>query len=551
MKRITLSCFLFLTISSSLLAQNWCWGREGAGVMKANDINSAVAVDKLGNPSFTGQYENLMAIGGDSITDAQDEMYVVKFDASGNVLWMRQPKPSPYTSFGTSLATDNENNVYAAGFINGVMSFGSGNASGGYLTKYSPTGVNLWTVQYLGNYNYLTADRYNNIYVGTDNNGIYKYSSNGGLIWSRKFLQPVEGLITDDAGNLYAVGYFNSSVIIGIDTLKSLYQDLFIVKYDTAGVFKWARQSKSVSAASYAQGYGIAIDVADNIYISGLVHDSVVLGANTIISTPTGITGQCNVILAKYNPNGTCMWEKESKDKGIWRGMSLAADIKGHIYLGGSGIGDSLSFGAYTVPLPVHNIDTGYSFITEFDTAGNATDNGVLKNGIAAHFNEYHINIASDSSGSYIYMAGTFFDDTVIAGSDTLLDRNGGTLPYFARWNCGAQLNNEGVNELRDKSEEVIVYPNPNNGLFQLGIRNGNALTSSPNNNSTSNYQVGINNTVEVYNMLGEKVFSKSFSTFHSQLSIDLSSESGGIYLYRVINESGVLTGEGKFVISK
>ncbi len=301
MKRITLS-FLFFSLSSSLFAQTWCWGREGAGVLKANDNNSAVAVDHLGNAVFTGQYENLMAIGGDSITDAQDEMYVVKFDASGNVLWMRQPRPSPYTSFGTSVATDNENNVYAAGVVNGVMNFGSGNVSGGYLTKYGPGGASVWSVQYLGDYNYICTDRFNNIYVGTDNHGLYKYSSGGGLIWNALFTQPVEAVKADVAGNIYATGYFKDSLIIGTDTLRSPYQDLFIAKFDSAGNFKWARQSKSVSAASYANGYGITVDPANNIYMTGRVHDTALLGAKTIISTATGITGQCNIVLAKIQP---------------------------------------------------------------------------------------------------------------------------------------------------------------------------------------------------------------------------------------------------------
>ncbi|HXB12862.1 MAG TPA: T9SS type A sorting domain-containing protein, partial [Bacteroidia bacterium] len=95
----------------------------------------------------------------------------------------------------------------------------------------------------------------------------------------------------------------------------------------------------------------------------------------------------------------------------------------------------------------------------------------------------------------------------------------------------------------------TTLYPNPNNGSFQLGIRNGVALTSSPNNNSTSKYQLGIKGTVEIYNMLGEKVYSNSLSIEHSTLSINLGAKSPGLYMYKLISESGEQIANGKFVI--
>jgi len=92
------------------------------------------------------------------------------------------------------------------------------------------------------------------------------------------------------------------------------------------------------------------------------------------------------------------------------------------------------------------------------------------------------------------------------------------------------------VSEMRGESGKVKVYPNPSNGTFQLVI---------------SNYKLGINSTVEIYNVLGEEVYSSYQITQSSNYPIDISSQSNGVYMYRIISETGDLVGEGKVIIQK
>lgn len=102
------------------------------------------------------------------------------------------------------------------------------------------------------------------------------------------------------------------------------------------------------------------------------------------------------------------------------------------------------------------------------------------------------------------------------------------------RANCIAQWTQPlGVNEIKSNSGEITLYPNPNNGRFNLVI-GSEAKQSHP--------------TVEFYNMLGEKALTLSLSQAGEEI-IDMGSQPAGIYLYRVISETGSLMGEGKFVI--
>lgn len=103
---------------------------------------------------------------------------------------------------------------------------------------------------------------------------------------------------------------------------------------------------------------------------------------------------------------------------------------------------------------------------------------------------------------------------------------------------CVYILNDAGVNNLAQENGNITVYPNPGNGVFSL-IDNSQLAVDNA------------NNSVEVYNTLGQLVFSE-LSIVHFPLSINLSKQPNGIYFYRVFNNTdGTLLGDGKLIIAK
>jgi len=118
-----------------------------------------------------------------------------------------------------------------------------------------------------------------------------------------------------------------------------------------------------------------------------------------------------------------------------------------------------------------------------------------------------------------------------------LFDSAGG-LPamYVARWTDAVIL---GANETPEQATITNVYPNPNNGIFKISL---NTISEKSN--------------VEIYNSLGQKVYSSpfipdSYRDHNSSFIIDISGQPAGIYLYRIITEGGDLIGEGKVVVEK
>ena len=80
---------------------------------------------------------------------------------------------------------------------------------------------------------------------------------------------------------------------------------------------------------------------------------------------------------------------------------------------------------------------------------------------------------------------------------------------------------------------EVNVYPNPSHGVFIIEM---------------NSEQLKVNSEVEVYNMLGEKVYSQ-YSLPNTKYSIDLSNQPAGIYLYRILSGDNKLIASGKLAI--
>jgi len=87
------------------------------------------------------------------------------------------------------------------------------------------------------------------------------------------------------------------------------------------------------------------------------------------------------------------------------------------------------------------------------------------------------------------------------------------------------------VQNIEKPQRNILVFPNPSNGLFTIKSPVASGQSS-----------------VEVYNMLGQQVYSQ-YTLPNTQYQIDISNQPTGIYFYRVISENGNLIGAGKLII--
>lgn len=273
---------------------------------------------------------------------------------------------------GQGIAVGTNGVIYATGqFINtgtfGAFTLTNGGSYDYYLAAYSPTGQVLWA-QRAGT---AGAD------FGSD-------------------------VIVDRAGDVVVVGVIQgTNDFHGVTNVAGFgKKDIFLAKYATNGALQWVRLA---GGAEDDQCYDVAVDGANNYFISGRIASTANFGGTTI-----GAASQYRCYLAKYTSNGDFLWVRDVGDTGSTPTTGVAADTNGNAYITGS----SATF-----------LNVG-PFVAKYNASGTQLWKTVIA-GINSSFEEGS-GVSVDGSGN-VYVAGRFTAESMTFGSTTLT--NTGSVP--------------------------------------------------------------------------------------------------------------------------
>ncbi|RJP72851.1 MAG: T9SS C-terminal target domain-containing protein [Ignavibacteriales bacterium] len=239
------------------------WAKSAGGIA-SGDVAEGVVVDKNGNiyvaASFTdsANYDTQKVISNGSI-DAS----LVKYDQNGNVIWVRTGGGIGEDKT-RAVALDDDGNVYVTGYFDSSAVFGTTNLLGNdaadiYVAKYDANGNLLWIKQAsssgvdYGNGIVVTAagcfviGKFANTVTfgtttltsfGNDDAFIAAYDLSGNFLWVKQIGgtdKEYGNYITNGpSGNIYATGYFKSSTAnFDLQTLNTYgAEDIFVVKLE-------------------------------------------------------------------------------------------------------------------------------------------------------------------------------------------------------------------------------------------------------------------------------------------------------------------------------
>lgn len=576
-------------------------GNTGAG---NNSGGKSIKVDKYGNVytaiNFSGTIDVDPGPNTQLVTGMSD-ILILKLDASGNFLWSKQLGGSA-GDIVWGMATDSVFNIYLTGYFQGIADYDPGpnianlTSNGNFdifVAKYDSSGNYIWAKSIGGSQidegDGITVDLYGNVLVagyyrgtvdfdpgpgvynlpygasGAANNPfVLKLDNAGNFKWAKTFNSLnswAMNLTTDSMGNVYSTGMwyggdFNPPLLYTIPSQGG--GDVFVDKMDSSGNMLWVRAfgTNGDDAGSWIGLHG------NSVYITGILANNgfgtgdcdpgagvytVTAGNNGFIEkldacpSPTasisGDTEVCEGTTTSFTLNNPIIGATDVK----WLVNHIVQATNTNFYSYVPVNGDTVSV-LITIPTTLCYDITYYytnSIVVQVDTniipSISITAPSVVNVGQQVTVTANVVN-AGTSYNIEWRKNGAFFTTTTIpsltytksSGTDTITaiiyPQSAGCYGIApSNYQIIASVN--GIQEISN-TPSLQIFPNPSTGIFNF--------------ESTSNIEA-----ITITDVTGKTIY--QVKPNKQKLSIDLSQEASGVYLYQVIVNHQKLMGKLNF----
>ncbi len=295
----------------------WAKNFGGSTSDNVNDIH----LGSDGSIVISGYFSSPTIIFGDTtlINNGSRDMYVVKCDADGNVLWAKNAGGSQIDR-GYGNCIDMNGNIYVTGeFRSTTITFGD----------ITLTNNGSWWDMF-----------------------VVKYDANGNVLWAKSAggTQSESGsnIIQSENGNIIVLGTLESSSVVIGDTVISTRggSDIMFVKYDINGNVIWAR-SEGGNSHDHP---GAFIKTSDRYFLTGDFFSPTIAFGNTVLSN----TGGSDAFIAVFDTNWNVINALNVGGTLYDFGVGVATNTSGDLYFNGSFQSPTINFGNITLT----NVDT-------------------------------------------------------------------------------------------------------------------------------------------------------------------------------------------------
>ena len=579
MKIIICSFIIIITFSFGINAQT-AKIIAGTGAMGYNGAGLPALSTQFYNPTGITFNKNSMVY----IADAGNSI-IRKIDSAGNVVTVAgvqvgggnyngdgMPATAADLNSPIAIAFDTAGNLYIADTYNSRVRKVN---TAGIITTVAGTGLNTYngdripaTTANIYNPSGIAFDATGNMYiteqsnhrvrkidtkgyittiVGNDSTSGYK--GDNGIDTDAEMVCPY-GITIDKKGNIYVTDATNS-------TLRKINTAGIITTVAGTGIPGYNGDGIAATNAQLCVPEGVAVDDSGNIYIADGANNRVrEVNTKGIISTLVGANGK---IIANFgftsainrNACGSIyfldasfgdLWDVADSLVSVFpqspivcsgQGISLKVNGSG-TYTWSPSAGLSATTGDSVLATPT----TTTTYIVTSVSGCPANDTDIITVRPAPNVPAITVSVTGDSlissADSYNQW---YFNDQFIDSTRQVLVIKGHAKGWYTVTvtnpanGCSATSDSTtSIEQLSVTGEQLSIYPNPNNGNFNVQLSN-----------KISNVQL------ELFNVLGQTIYSSKLANTHSE--INLSARAAGIYLYRIFNEQGNTLGTGKLVI--
>ncbi|MCH7793406.1 MAG: SBBP repeat-containing protein, partial [Planctomycetes bacterium] len=310
---------------------NQLWIRQFGTIR--DEIVRALAPDGVGGVMVTGYTRGSLGGPNPGCVPAgcSGDAFLARYDGAGNQLWIRQFGDSADDA-GSALAPDGEGGVFVAGGTDNSLAGPNAGcmpqycSSDVFLARYDANGNRLWIRQFGTSAEdsafALAPDGAGGVMItgwthgslGGPNAGLYtndvflaRYDSAGNQLWIRQFgtstSDDVRALAPDGSGGVMIAGGTNGSLggpnAGRVPGHQTFYYDVFLARYDADGRQLWLHQF-GTSQGEIATA--LAPDGEGGVMVAGTT--------NGELATLNPF-GQGDVFLARYSESGERIWIRQ------------------------------------------------------------------------------------------------------------------------------------------------------------------------------------------------------------------------------------------------
>lgn len=436
----------------------WVLSHPGDGnVYRSNAVLTGPSGEVYVSGRFNGTLDMDPSPNVQDVTAYADDVYLQKFDAAGNLIWVGHTSASGQPS---KIAMKSNGNLVVIGrsqtASSALLSSGSTVTieAGVYLLEFAPNGdaINAYSISTPTGYSdqmALGIDGSDHIYVGASIDGNMDLDMKGG--------------------------------VISVNSNASY--DAVLVKYDADFNYQWHKRFGDIPTSGPAGWDGIsalAFDESNNVYAAGQFTWTAdfdpddnpgiwVLMADDNTQSPDGF-------VIKYSPDGVIQW---IQDAGGHPSITGNKDVyfqdmvikNGQIVVSGE-LSGKADFDGSSNDFILQTMDLGLGLCyAQYTTAGDFV-NAWIVDGVGANEDEKGIELL----GNGIVICGTFqkkMDADPTASQYVLATDSTGSFYDFDNDIFAAYYTLDGLSELDEFGLITLqVYPNPSeNGLFRVSCK--------------------------------------------------------------------------------
>ncbi len=253
----------------------------------------------------------MTAVGGTT----GNTMFVSKLNSEGSFEWARKFGNNKF-NYSYTIGNDRFDNVYVTGYFSDTVDFDPGPGVYNLVSSGTASASDIF---------------------------VLKLNKNGDLLWAKQIggtgiVDRAFSLTLDSADNVLVSGQFVGTVDFdpgpGIFNLtpQNAASNGFILKLNPAGDFIWAKDlGQSARTGATANAYSVAVDAANNIFISGSFRDTVDFNPG-VGQVKRGAKGNDDIFVLKLDNAGNYVWVHTFGSAKIDQGIAVTADPDGNVY---------------------------------------------------------------------------------------------------------------------------------------------------------------------------------------------------------------------------